>query len=222
MVFRSTGIPLARRPAPPILKTCKNALELRAHPGAKTITAVGMDTKPLDDLLAHWHSLPVAAGAKVPAKSALSPEALKLHLPNIGIFEWISRYDLQVRLFGTNLDEKFGKPMTGANLFDIHAEENWDFYANLYAAVLDTPAGCRIVRKALDANGKTIHGISLGLPLADKAGDTLFLVSVLVIESESPLDDPMDSGILRKAKIIEAKYLDIGHGLPANPPALPN
>ena len=31
---------------------------------------IGMDTKPLDDLLAYWRSLPIADGAKAPANAA--------------------------------------------------------------------------------------------------------------------------------------------------------
>lgn len=124
-----------------------------------------MDTKPLDDLLAHWRSLPVADGAKVPAKTSLSPEALKPHLPNIGIFERIDRYDLQVRLFGTQLDKKFGQIVTGQNLFDFQAKEAWEFYADYHECILNTPSGCRLVREAVDKNDNLITGQSLVLHL---------------------------------------------------------
>lgn len=183
--------------------------------------ANGMDTKPLDDLLAYWRSLPIADGAKVPAKSSLSPKALKPHLPNIGIFERISRYDVQIRLFGTQLDEKFGKPMTGTNLFDFLPEEQREFYADLYEATLDSLAGCRLVRKGIDRNDNVITGESLILPLADEAGEARYTVGMLLIESESPLGDPIDPDRIQQAKIIHVEFLDIGHGLPANPPALP-
>ena len=183
--------------------------------------AIGMDTKPLDDLLAYWHSLPIADGAKVPAKSSLSPRALKPHLPNVGIFERISRYDVQIRLFGTELDKKFGQMLTGANLFDFQARDQWEFYADYYAAVLDTPAGSRLVRKSVDRNDNVITCESLILPLADEAGEARYTVGMLLIESESPLNDPIDPDRIQQTKIIHVEFVDIGHGLPANPPALP-
>ncbi len=183
--------------------------------------AIGMDTKPLDDLLAYWRSLPIAEGAKVPAKSSLSPGALKPHLPNIGIFERIGRYDVRIRLFGTQLDEKFGKPMTGVNLFDLLPEEQREFYADLYEATLDSLAGCRLVRKSVDKNDNVITGESLILPMADDAGEARYTVGILIMESESRLDDPLDVSKLNQAKIISVEFVDIGHGLPANPPALP-
>lgn len=183
--------------------------------------AIGMDTKPLDDLLAYWRTMPIAEGAKVPAKSALSPSSLKPHLPNIGIFERLGRYDVQIRLFGTQLDEKFGKPMTGVNLFDFLPENQWEFYADLYEVTLDAPAGCRLVRKSVDKNDNVITGESLILPLADEAGEVRYTVGILLMESESPLDYPLDASKLHQAKIISVEFVDIGHGLPANPPALP-
>lgn len=180
-----------------------------------------MDTTPLNDLLDYWRTLPVAEGTKVPAKVALSPDALRSHLGNIGIFERIERYDLRVRLFGTRLDIGFGKSMTGANLFDTHAREQRDFYADYYASLLDTPVGCRMFREILDENDEVIHSVSLALPLADETGDVCYLVGMLLMESDSPLNDPIDTSRIDQAKVIRLEYLDIGHGLPANPPALP-
>lgn len=180
-----------------------------------------MDTTALDDLLAHWRTLPVAEGAKVPAKSSLSPEALKPHLPNIGIFERISRYDLQIRLFGTELDERFGQALTGKNLFDIQQKSQWEFYADLYEAVMETPVGCRMAREAVDTNDYVIRGESLILPMADEAGETRYTVGILMIDSESVLNDPIDVSRLHLSKVVSAEYVDIGHGLPASPPRLP-
>lgn len=180
-----------------------------------------MDTKPFDDFLAHWRTLPIAEGAKAPAKSTFSPQALKPHLPYIGIHERVDRYDLQVRLFGTLLDEKFDKAMTGLNLFDILAKEDWDFYAEYYENVLYTPAGCRMAREAPDANDNIVRGESFALPLADDSGKARFIVAMMLLESESALNDPMDATRLHQARVISVEYVDIGHGLPANPPPLP-
>lgn len=180
-----------------------------------------MDTTPFDDLIAHWRSLPIAEGTKVPAKSALSPEALKSHLPNVGMFERIGRYDMQIRLFGTMLDEKFGQTLTGANLFSIIGEQYREFYADLYEAVMETPAGCKLTREALDANDYILRGESLILPLADEAGEARYTVGLLLIESESPLDDPIDPTRLQQSVITRAEFTDIGYGQPANPPKLP-
>ena len=180
-----------------------------------------MDISALDDLLAHWHSLPVAKGAKVPAKASLSPEALKPHLPNIGIFERISRYDMQVRLFGTRLDEKFDQILTGRNLFDIQPKEHWEFYADLHEATLNTPCSNRMVRETVDKDDNLIRGEGLILPLADQAGEARYAVAMLVVESDSWLDAPLDAGKLHQARIISLEFVDLGHGLPANPPALP-
>lgn len=157
----------------------------------------------------------------MPAKSSLSPEALKPHLPHIGIFERVARHDIQVRLFGTKLDIKFGKTMTGVNLFDTHAREQWDFYADYYASILDTPVGCRMYREILDELDEVIHTVSLALPMADEAGEVRFMVGMLLMESESPLNDPIDTARVDQAKVISLEYVDIGHGLPAKPLALP-
>jgi hypothetical protein len=180
-----------------------------------------MDVSAFEDLLAHWQSLPVAEGAKVPAKSTLSPEVIKPYLANVGIFERVDRYELQVRLFGTQLDEKFGKAMTGANLFDIHPREQWDFYADCYESMLDTPAGCRMVREAIDTNNRVIHGVNLALPMADEDGETRYLVGLLFMESDSILDDPMDPTRRHQTRVVSLEYLDLGYGLPANQPPLP-
>lgn len=181
-----------------------------------------MDTTQLDELVAYWHTLPVAEGAIVPAKSTLSPERLTSLLPHIGIFELVSRYDLQVRLFGTTLDDKFGQAMTGTNLFDIIDEKYRELYADLYATVLETPAGGRTTRDTLDTSGHIIRGEGLILPMADDSGVARYTVGMMLMESDSPLDGPMDVDRVNQANISGLEFIDIGYGLPANPPKLPD
>ena len=59
------------------------------------------------------------------------------------------------------------------------------------------------------------------MSFADDGGEARYTVGMMLTQSESLLDDPIDGSRLNLAKVTSLEYVDIGYGLPANPPALP-
>lgn len=168
-----------------------------------------------DDFLGYWRSLPCEAGYKIPRKSAFNPADIKKLLPFVTIHERMGRFEMRGRLTGTAIDEMFGANFTGINLFDLYDKADHDYFAELHDNMLGIPCGSRTWRHILMPDGDHFVIESLHLPLANKAGEPVYLFTLMGPRQEfSASDDaPHENSMVTLEKKIE--YLDLGYGLPA-------
>jgi hypothetical protein len=61
----------------------------------------------------YWQSLDREVGTVIPKRSAFRPEDIPSLLPNIIIYELVSRENIKIRLQGTAINDRFGHDMTG-------------------------------------------------------------------------------------------------------------
>lgn len=168
----------------------------------------------LDHLLDYWQSLPRKAGRDLPTKSAFNPADVKALLPFITIHERLGRFDMRGRLTGTAIDEMFGANYTGVNLFDLYEQSNHEFFAALHDNMLNTPCGSRTWRRILMPDGEHFIIESIHLPLADEAGEAVYLLTLMAPRPDYESNDtvPDENSIAILEKTIE--YIDLGFGPP--------
>ena len=168
----------------------------------------------LDDLFGYWQSLSRKAERELPQKSAFNPADIKPLLPFITIHERLGRYDMRGRLTGTAIDEMFGANYTGVNLFDLYGQSDHEFFARLHDNMLNTPCGSRSWRRILMPDGEHFVIESIHLPLADEAGEAVYLLTLMAPRPDYELDDTMpdEHSVATLEKTIV--YLDLGLGLP--------
>jgi len=178
------------------------------------------DKNLFDDIRSVWNALPRMGDQKVPAKSALHPGMLKAHLPNIGIAEHEGEGRLSFRLLGTNSREFWGEELTGVDLQKLEEQlpKGVIMPSEMLQAIFNQPCGIESVREAEDKTGNTWRCDMLSLPFADETGQAKYLLYGYRIYSIG--NGPSESGWLpgfadlSTARLISARFVDIGCGVP--------
>lgn len=167
-----------------------------------------------DIFLDYWRSLPCEAGCDIPRKSAFNPADVKKLLPCITIHERLGRCDMRCRLTGTAIDEMFGRNFTGINLFDLYDPADHDFFAGLHDNMLNIPCGSRAWRHVLMPDGEHFIIESLHLPMANDAGERIYLITLMLPQAEYAPEQTAahETSMATLEKTVE--YLDLGFGLP--------
>jgi len=164
-------------------------------------------------LAAHW--LELFSGGEVPFKSDLRPENLKTVLPRILIYEYVSPDDIRIRLSGTATYKGYKRDLTGENYLDLVPDSYREGASRRLHAIVQQP--CALITALSGPAGKDIDGLYevLGLPLKAPNGKIRYSVHScdLVDRGER------GSGVGRKKlESLEAQYVDIGFGIPLQPP----
>ncbi|WP_085909198.1 PAS domain-containing protein [Kiloniella majae] len=168
----------------------------------------------------YWQSLEKAEGTVVPKRSAFRPEDIPSLLPNIIIYELVSRENIKVRLQGTAINERFGHDMTGGNYLDYVEDDRKNVASDAFWLMAKQPCGVVAVLEHALSSGRNITVESIGFPLHN---DILPLDSstpnpIIIYQSNEIEDlDPMGyqgDERLKLILVVERNIIDIGKGAP--------
>lgn len=185
------------------------------HPVQKqpSLTESALQTDAARALVAHWSGL--FSGGDIPLKSAVRPEELKAVLPWILIYEYLSRDDIRIRLCGTATYSAYKRNLTGENYLDLVPASYREGASRRLHAIIQQP--CALVTSLSGPAGLDVKGLYevIGLPLKAADGETRFSIHSCALIERGERGSSVGR---KKLESLEALYVDIGFGLPAQPP----
>ncbi|KLN61624.1 hypothetical protein WH96_04595 [Kiloniella spongiae] len=168
----------------------------------------------------YWLSLEKPEGTVVPNRSAFRPEDIPSLLPNIIIYELVSRENIKIRLQGTAINERFGHDMTGGNYLDYVEEDRKKIAADAFWMMAEQPCGVLAVLEHALSSGRNITVESIGFPLHNDImtvdGST---PNPIIIYQSNEINDLNSLGYqaderLKLILVVERNIIDIGKGAP--------
>jgi len=182
-------------------------------PGGETIFSAFLEL---------WQSMPRAAG-NMPRRRDFGPTLAPAIMPHLFLARVNGEYDIEVRLMGSALEDSAGMRMTGSNYFDSLARERWSFYEDFICGYRLHPCAGRLTRHIGSRDGLTHDLHTLAAPLADEDDEGRFIVGVSYmaanhVESAGRPITGVPEGGLGNARVIGARYIDLGFGTPETLP----
>jgi hypothetical protein len=169
----------------------------RLHPAALT-------------LLEAWSHLPRQDG--VPPRASFDPLSVARILPVISLVQRIAADEWRVRLAGTELERRWGRPLTGLNYADVMSAAVTAITFREFEAICGQPCGSWSLRRLELRSGRRLETDTLRLPL--RAGDgTVSLI--LTSNGELGTDLLCKADPSREVvTVVEQEFFDIGAGVP--------
>lgn len=161
-------------------------------------------------LWAYWHQLP--RQDLVPDRRDFDPMALRPHLPMTGMLEHEAPGVWRMRVIGTEINRRAGRPMTGGNYLDHLPEHQRAAEDRRLAAALAQPCGLLGVRDVVHASRLVYRSHILRLPLRDNAGRLRLLIAVSEEAAHSSAQAPAGTP---PVSIVDNRFIDLGAGVPA-------
>jgi len=162
------------------------------------------------DLLATWSALPRRDG--VPARADFDPMAVHQILPVVSLVERITEGEWRVRLAGTEIERRWGRPLTGLAYTDIMTPAAAASTLCEFEAICGQPCGSWSVRHLELSSGRRLDIETLRLPLRAADGSVSLILSC---------GGEVTGRFLHEADqcrevltVIEQEFLDIGAGTP--------
>jgi len=164
-------------------------------------------------LLLAWWLLP--KHEHVPCRDSFDPMAVARILPVITLLERVDAEEWHFRLVGTEVDRRWGRPLTGLNCIEIVAPEVAPFIRREFDEVVRQPCGSWSIRHVEYTSGQRATIETLRLPLRAKDGSVSL---ILGSSGELPLQITHHEPDRHTAivTIAEQRFLDIGAGVPTN------
>ncbi len=143
------------------------------------------------------------------------PEDIGHLLPNMIVYELISKENIKIRLQGTAINERFGQDMTGGNYLDYVEADRRAVASSAFWLMAEQPCGVIAILEHALSSGRKITVESIGFPFEnDNGGNPIIMYQSNEIETYDPLKHKND-GHLKLIFVIERHIIDIGKGAPA-------
>lgn len=180
------------------------------------LTGINVGHEKCRALAKHWETLPKSDGGLLPRRSDLRPESVPGLLPNMVMFEVLSRDFVRFRLVGTAVVARYGEDPTGANYLDYVAPEMRNQSAMAFWAMQAQPCGMWGISRQDYAGGKSIRSEAIGFPVLGSPGEPVILLfQQVAVEKPTHLNTREDE--LLRHVIEQRQFIDIGAGVPEAP-----
>jgi hypothetical protein len=158
-----------------------------------------------------WSALPKRDF--VPDRQSFDPMAIPRILPVVSLLERAGEDAWRFRLIGTEIEQRWGRSLTGADYFSIISPEAAPVIRRELTAILAQPCASWSIRCIEYDSGRRVGVEALRLPLRARDGSVSL---ILGCSGEPPgrapreLDRPV--AIVR---VTRQRFIDIGAGVPA-------
>jgi hypothetical protein len=161
------------------------------------------------ELLAAWTLLP--KHECVPYRESFDPMAVARILPVITLLHRVGDEEWRFRLVGTEVDARWGRPLTGLNCIEITRPEVAAVIRREFDEVVQQPCGSWSVRHVELHSGRRATIETLRLPLRAKDGSvSLILGSSGELRAGAAHKPDRSSSIVT---IAQQRFFDIGAGV---------
>jgi hypothetical protein len=162
-------------------------------------------------LLEAWSRLPRQDG--VPSRASFDPLSVARILPVISLIQRIGADEWRVRLAGTELERRWGRPLTGLNYADVMSPPVTAITFREFEAICSQPCGSWSLRHLELQSGRRLETDTLRLPLRASDGS---ISLILTSNGELGTDLQCRADPSREiVTVVEQRFLDIGAGIPA-------
>ncbi len=164
------------------------------------------------ELLAAWALLP--KHECVPDRQSFDPMAVGRILPVITLLQRVGDEEWRFRLVGTEVDKRWGRPLTGLKCIEIAAPEVAAIIRREFGEVVRQPCGSWSVRRVAFDSGRRATLETLRLPLRAKDGSVS-----LILGSSGELPARAAHALDRSSSIVtivQQQFFDIGAGVPVS------
>lgn len=161
-------------------------------------------------LLAAWSALPRRDG--VPARADFDPMTVPRILPVVSLIERIDEREWRMRLAGTEIERRWGRPLTGVSYADIMAPAAAMSTLCEFEAICRQPCASWSMRHLELGSGRRIDVETLRLPLRAADGTRSLILSCGGEVTARSLHEP--DQYREVLTVIEQEFLDIGSGIP--------
>jgi hypothetical protein len=164
------------------------------------------------ELLAAWALLP--KHECVPYRQSFDPMAVARILPVITLLQRDGDEEWRFRLVGTEVDKRWGRPLTGLKCVEIATPEMAAIIHREFGEVVRQPCGSWSVRRVEFRSGRCATIETLRLPLRAKDGSVS-----LILGSSGELAVPTNEAPDRPSAIVtivQQRFFDIGAGVPVS------
>lgn len=127
----------------------------------------------------YWGELARKANG-IPSRNSFDPIAIPTLLPYIMLWEQIDTDHYQIKLQGTDFDNRGVTDMTGTILRPNDQASASNVLYEAVERVIKTPCGLHIIGIERNSQGRNALIEGLGLPLTDETGTVRFLVAIVV------------------------------------------
>ncbi|MEE8370868.1 MAG: PAS domain-containing protein [Sphingomonadales bacterium] len=174
-----------------------------------------------DEFYAEWRALSKPKGQILPLRSALQPTRIKNLLPYFFLVEKTGQEVIVNKIIGTELDQRLGRNYTGSRVIDAYRPTQRRYLYDFYDCLANTPVGAHFTRKVTHEEGDSFMHDTLIFPLLAKDLEPRYFAGVATISKtfdQTPAEARAKE--YREAFITSLEYLDVGAGLPENPPSV--
>lgn len=162
-------------------------------------------------LLDVWSRLPRHDG--VPLRASFDPLSIARILPVISLVQRISADEWRVRLAGTELERRWGRPLTGLNYADVMSPQVTLITHREFETICSHPCGSWSLRHLELQSGRRLETDTLRLPLRASGGSiSLILTSNGEVGTDRQCRADPSQGVVT---VVEQHFFDIGAGVPA-------
>ncbi|HEX3883552.1 MAG TPA: PAS domain-containing protein [Stellaceae bacterium] len=162
------------------------------------------------ELLAAWAALPRRDG--VPMRSDFDPISVRRILPVVCLVERVKEGDWRMRLAGTEIERRWGKPLTGLSYTDIMAPAAARSTLCEFDAMCAQPCGSWSLRHLELSSGRHLDAETLRLPLRAADGCISLILACGGELTGRFLHEP--DKCREVVTVLEQQFLDIGAGIP--------
>lgn len=166
-------------------------------------------------LVEMWYALPVLEGEILPRRSKVKTAYISSMLPNCWQLNWQSDDKLIIEYEGGEVDAMWGDRPTGQDFLANYSATRRAALLKFYNQLFETPCGASIVRQIDKGNQKFTLATHF-VPMLSNDGERRIIFGSSAMggnykKTEGRLD-------FDNAKVVEAIFLNLGHGIPENAP----
>ena len=167
-------------------------------------------------LMEMWCALPILEGDTLPRRNKIKIAFISSMLPNCWQLDWLEDDSMIIDFEGDEVAAMWGGKQTGEDYlsnFSAHTRKTLlDFYHSLF----QTRCGASIVRSISKKGGTRFTLTTNFVPMIDEETGRRIIFG----NSEMQGDFKGSTGRLDfdNAKLISAKYINLGYGIPGHPP----
>ncbi|MEH6631743.1 MAG: PAS domain-containing protein [Halopseudomonas aestusnigri] len=162
----------------------------------------------------YWRNLERKGEGIVPLKSSFMPEEIGHLLPNMIVYELISKENIKIRLQGTAINERLGQDMTGGNYLDYVEGSRREVASRAFWLMAQQPCGVIATLEHALSGGRTITVESIGFPFENDSGENpIIMYQSNEVEAYNPIAHKND-GQLKLIFVVDRQIIDIGNGAP--------
>lgn len=173
-------------------------------------------TENFEDFLTAWNALPRKNHPHLPSISDCNPVTLGALLPQCAIFHYPGKHQLILQFVGTEMERLSGLNASGANYYDLIAEDFKPLMNHYHQTVFGVPCGAYIGDVITTRSGATYLFETMQFPLCDDNGKPSYLLAYGY--GRRPTGDlgGRDVNDRRGQHIRDLHYMDLGAGAPSS------